>query len=146
LKKSEFLKANGTYNKRHGLVKKSEFLLDDFYDPIDVVQVKYEMLRDTKESGKSIGAVAQEFGFSRTAYYNSKEGFEKNGMSALLPEKTGPKHPHKLKGPILEFVNEYTATRPNASAAQVVSAIKTEKDVVISKRTIERYAEKKKPV
>ena len=107
------------------------------------MQVKYEMLRDAEDSGRPIGVVTEEFGFSRTAYYNVKESFEKNGMSALIPEKTGPKKPHKLTGDLQEFVEEYVAEHPGASATGIAAAIRSEKGLSISKRTIERYSAKK---
>lgn len=144
--KADILKANGTYNKRHDSVKKPEFIEDGFYDPRDIVQVKYEMLRDARDSGKTIAAVTGEFGFSRTAYYNIRESFEKNGMSALVPEKTGPKEPHKLTAALQDFIEEYIARCPNASAAEIAAVIQGEKCVSISKRTIERFISKKKPL
>jgi len=108
------------------------------------VQVKYEMLRDAQDSGRAIGEAAGDFGFSRTAYYNIRESFEKNGMSALVPEKTGPKHPHKLTEPLREFADEYAAANPGASAAEITAAMQCERGAVISKRTVERHFAKKK--
>ena len=145
MKKEEILKKNGTYNRRHGSVRKPGFLEGGFYDSRDIVQVKYEMLRDAEDSGKAIGTVAGEFGFSRTAYYNIKESFEKNGMSSLVPEKPGPKQPRKLTMALCAFIDEYAATHPKVSAAEIAAAILSEKGEIISKRTIERYAAKKKP-
>jgi transposase len=142
--KVDILKANGTYNRRHEYVKEPKFSEDGFYDPRDIVQVKYEMLRDVQYSDRPIGAVSGAFGFSRTAYYNIRESFENEGMSALIPEKPGPKQPHKLTGALEGYIEEYIAMRPNASAAEIAAAIKSEKGVQISKRTIERHAAKKK--
>lgn len=144
--KVEILKANGTYNKRHNSVKKPEFMEDGFYDPMDVVQVKYEMLRDAEDSGRPIGAVAGEFGFSRTAYYNIKESFENSGMSSLVPEKPGPRRPRKLTEALQEFIDEYVDSHPGASATAIAEAIESERGETISKRTVERYAAKKKPL
>lgn len=146
MNKAEVLKSNGTYNRRHGSVKKREFLDGGFYDPMDIVQVKYEMLREAQGSGRPIGEVSGGFGFSRTAYYNIRESFDKSGMSALIPERTGPKHPHKLTEPLREFADEYATANPGASASEIAAAIQREKGVAISKRTIERYNAKKKPL
>ena len=144
MKKIDILKSNGTYNKQHKLVKKAEFLEDEFYDPMDMVQVKYEMLREAQDSDKSIVEVVNDYGFSRTSYYVIREKYEQNGMSGLLPEKTGPKRPHKLTDALQEFIDEYITNYPDASASKITSAIQKEKDVKISKRTIERYISKKK--
>ena len=146
MNKVDILKANGTYNRRHESVKEAKFTGDGFYDPRDIVQVKYEMLRDAQDSGRAIMEVSGEFGFSRTAYYNIKESFEQNGMSALVPEKPGPKQPHKLTESLQEYIEEYVALRPSASAAEIAAAIQREKGVKVSKRTIERHSAKKKPL
>jgi len=145
LDKIEILISNGTYNKRYTTVKKAKFSVGEFYDPMDIVQVKYEMLREVQESDMSIGNIVSEFGFSRTAYYNIKESYDKNGMSSLIPEKTGPRHPHKLTSQLQNFIDEYTVAHPKASASEITAAIHGERGVSISKRTIERYISKKKP-
>lgn len=146
MEKKEALLANGTYYRRYRSVKKDEFRVGGFYDPMDIVQVKYEMLRDVQNSSKAIGATVEEYGFSRTAYYAIKEGFEATGLASLIPEKKGPKEQHKLTKALREFIDEYTISHPKASAAEITMVITREKGVEISKRTIERYKAKKKPL
>ena len=145
MSKKEVLKANGTYYGRYLSVKKRGFQVGGFYDPMDIVQVKYEMLRDAQDSGRTIGAVAEDFGFSRTAFYAIKEDFEENGLTALIPEKKGPKEQHKLTKVLQDFIDEYIVNHPKASAAEIAKAILREKGMEISKRTVERYKAKKKP-
>ena len=142
--KKETLMANGTYYRRYLSVKKPLFQVGGFYDPMDIVQVKYEMLRDAQEPGRSIGEVAEDFGFSRTAYYAIKEGFTANGLSALIPEKKGPRGQYKLTKPLREFIDEYINSHPKVSAAEISRVIMNEKGVEISRRTIERYKAQKK--
>ena len=142
--KEDILKSNGTYNRRHQLVSKPEFLGGGFYDPMDVVQVKYEMLRDAQESDRPIGEVADDFGFSRTAYYNIKDAFGKEGISGLVPDKTGPKQPRKLTEGLRSFIDEYVSKHQGASASEIAAAIQAERGDTISKRTVERYVAKKK--
>ena len=50
MSKEDILKANGTYNRSHGKVTAEKFLTGGFYDPMDIIQVKYEMLREASES------------------------------------------------------------------------------------------------
>lgn len=50
MSKEDILKANGTYNRSHGKVTAEKFLTGGFYDPMDIIQVKYEMLREALES------------------------------------------------------------------------------------------------
>ena len=142
--KKDTLVANGTYYKRYLSVKKEGFEVGGFYDPMDAVQVKYEMIREAQDSGRTIGDIAEDFGFSRTAYYAIKEGFDANGMLAFIPEKKGPRRQHKLTEVLQEFIDEYTAGHPKAKAAEIAGAIMSEKGAEISKRTVERYLAKKK--
>ena len=146
MSKTEILIANGTYYKRYLSVKKQGFNVGGFYDPRDIVQVKYEMIREAQDSGRTIRDVAEDFGFSRTAYYAIKEDFDANGMLAFIPEKKGPRRQYKLTEQLREFVDEYAAGHPKARAAEIVGAIMSERGVEISKRTVERYTAKKKPL
>ena len=47
------------------------FLRHEFFDPRDLVQVKYEMLRRVRVDGASVSQAARDFGFSRTAFYRA---------------------------------------------------------------------------
>jgi transposase len=142
--KIQVLKNNGTYNNHYAEVKKSDFVENKFYDPMDAVQVKYEMLRDGESGIRPIKDVAEDFGFSRATYYNIKEGFEKRGIASLFPEKTGPKAPHKLSQDICNFVDDYITFNPDKKVLDILEEIYEKKNVKISRRTLERYLEKKK--
>jgi len=67
-----------------------------FFDPNDLVQVKYEMLRSVEKDGRAVVEAAEAFGLSRPAYYVAREQFNSEGLPGLLPRKRGPKRPHKL--------------------------------------------------
>jgi len=67
-----------------------------FFDPNDLVQVKYEMLRSVQKEGRSVVEAAQVFGLSRPVFYVTQELFQREGLPGLLPRKRGPKRPHKL--------------------------------------------------
>lgn len=68
-----------------------------FFDPNDLVQVKYEMLRSVEKDGRAVVEAVEAFGFSRPVYYVTRELFDREGLPGLLPRKRGPKSPHKLK-------------------------------------------------
>lgn len=67
-----------------------------FFDPHDLVQVKYEMLRSVQKEGRAVVEAAQAFGVSRPVFYVTQALFEREGLPGLLPRKRGPKGPHKL--------------------------------------------------
>lgn len=67
-----------------------------FFDPNDLMQVKYEMLRSVQKEGRAVVEAAQTFGLSRPVFYVTQELFQREGLPGLLPRKRGPKRPHKL--------------------------------------------------
>ncbi len=67
-----------------------------FFDPNDLVQVKYEMLRSVQKEGRAVVEDAQAFGLSRPVFYVTQAVFQREGLPGLLPRKRGPKRPHKL--------------------------------------------------
>jgi len=75
-----------------------------FFDPNDLVQVKYEMLRSVQMDGRRVVEAADAFGFSRPVFYVTQELFDHEGLPGLLPRKRGPKQPHKLTDETLEVL------------------------------------------
>ena len=139
MSKQEILLENGTYNKKHGKVVEQHFVNDDFYDPQDLAQVKYEMLRTANETKRGIEEIAGKFGFSRAAFYKIKTSFEKAGVSAFVPEKSGPKSARKLTKEYQAFIDDYLAQNPNISSGDMAAVLYKERGLSISKRTVERY-------
>lgn len=137
--KKEVLIANGTYNKNHSKVLNDKFLNDSFFDAMDIVQVKYEMLKSARSSEQCIEQIADEFGFSRAAFYKIKTEYDMNGIIALVPEKSGPHRARKLTDKYQSYVDQYIMQKPKASSAEITQQLKREKGIEISKRTIERY-------
>src|SRR5260370_35721437 len=52
--KRRALQASGTFNPRHDRVRHSLFQQSAFFDPCDLLQLKYETLRSLKDQGYSI--------------------------------------------------------------------------------------------
>ena len=64
----------------------------EFFDPHDIVQVKYEMLRRVVEDGQPVSEAIRAFGFSsRQAFYRARLAFEHHGLAGLMPGKRGAK-------------------------------------------------------
>jgi transposase len=145
MQKKDYLMENGTYNKNHNNVKSPKFLGDYFFDPMDIAQVKYEMLKEVEKNGMTITDATDNYGFSRTSYYNIKEAFSNHGIKGLLPEKPGPKNPHKLTQEVQKRIDEYIAQKPRISSSEITELINQDGVIHINKRTVERYRAKKKP-
>jgi hypothetical protein len=63
--KRQRLAASGTLNFTPEKVQDRLFQSYDFFDPEDLLQVKYEMLRRVERDGTSVSQAAHDFGFSR---------------------------------------------------------------------------------
>src|SRR5512146_1199364 len=104
--KVEALREDGILNPAPENILDPKFHDNEFFDPHDIVQVKYEMLRRVSVENASIRAAAEEYGVSRPTYYQTKASFEKAGLAGLTPQKRGPRGPHKLRGQALAFVQQ----------------------------------------
>ena len=79
--KEDSLKGNGSFNRRYMNVHANIFKTGPFFDPRDLIQVKYEMLRAVAKDGVRITDAANEFGFSRKTYYQIIKAFTKKARS-----------------------------------------------------------------
>ena len=143
LTKQDILLENGTFNRNHAKVTEPRFRNDDFYDPQDLAQVKYEMLRTARESKESVEEITVRFGFSRAGFYKIKNSFDKDGLSAFVSNKTGPQNAWKLTKDHQRFIDRYISENPGTGSADIASTLKTERGLEISKRTVERYLARK---
>jgi transposase len=126
-------------------VKAEGFGPDQFLDPRDLVQVKYEMLREHRLKGRPVKEVSREFGVSRQGFYLAEAAFEQEGMPGLLPRRRGPKGAHKCTDSILDFVAQWREAP--GSEPSVVEAIEDRFGVRLHPRSIDRALarRKKKP-
>ncbi|WP_423926832.1 DNA cytosine methyltransferase [Candidatus Palauibacter sp.] len=99
--KTRTLREHGCLNPRPERVREPRFLDNAFFDPRDLVQVKYEMLRRVREDGESVSGSAARFGLSRPTFYLAQRAYEAGGLPALLPERPGPRRPHKLSAEVV---------------------------------------------
>jgi hypothetical protein len=102
--KRQFLRQHGTLNPRPQDVTHELFRHSDFFDPHDLVQVKYEMLRHSRVDQKPIQQAAKSFGLSRPSFYQVQTAFQESGLAGLLPHRRGPREGHKLTDEVMKFV------------------------------------------
>ncbi len=142
--KVEALREEGTLNPVPEDVLDSKFHENEFFDPQDIVQVKYEMLRRVSVENASISAAAEEYGVSRPTYYQTKASFEKAGVAGLVPQKRGPHGPHKLRGQALAFIQQQLVAGEPVRARELAKLVRRKFDLNVHPRTIERAAAGKK--
>jgi transposase len=136
--KRDALKRHGTLNPYPAVVTDPLFHTEDFFDPADLVQVKYEMLRRVRLDKQSVSQSASAFGFSRPTYYQAEENFQRDGLYGLLPDKRGPRQGHKLTPGILNFAVQLRASDPSLRAVDLAAAIQERFSITAHPRSIER--------
>lgn len=142
--KSTRLKALGVLNPHPERVQAPAFQADTFFDPRDLVQVKYEMLRLVRIEGASKAEAAAQFGVSRPTYYQAESAYTREGLAGLLPRQRGPKGAHKLDGQIMAFIEAYVDEHGPMGARRLAPVIQTEFGLNIHPRSIERALARKK--
>jgi len=145
--KRQRLKEHGTLNPHPEQISDPLFAEQAFFDPHDLLQVKYEMLRRVEREGWSITRAAKVFGFSRPAFYQARAAFEAAGFGGLLGKKRGPRRAHKLTNEVLAYVGELRAADPRLSMRRVAERLVERFGVRTHPRSIERalsWQEKKR--
>ena len=142
--KVEALRNEGTLNPVPENVRDPKFHENEFFDPHDIVQIKYEMLRRVSVENAPVSAAAEEYGVSRPTYYQTKAGFEKAGLAGLAPQKRGPRGPHKLRGQALAFIQQQLIAGEPVRARELAKLVQQKFDLTIHPRTIERAVVGKK--
>ena len=133
--KHQILRQTGTLNPRPDRVTDQWFTDRDFFDPNDLLQVKYEMLRRVRRDDFTVRQAAQLFGFSRPSFYQAQEAFQRGGLGALVPQKRGPRRAHKLSPKIVAFLERTLAADPGAD---LVAAVQEAFGISVHRRSIER--------
>jgi len=136
--KPRSLREGGTLHPRPENVKDTLFAESEFFDPRDLVQVKYEMLRRVEKEASPITLATAAFGFSRPSFYQAQAAFQTAGLPGLIPLKRGPKGAHKLTDEVMDFVDTLFAKDPSIRAAALVSWIRERFGLTVHRRTVER--------
>jgi transposase len=136
--KAEALLAEGTLNPAPEKVNDPKFRQSEFFDPRDLVQVKYEMLRRVSVENVPVTDATEDYGVSRPTYYQAKANFAEAGIAGLVPKKRGPRGPHKLRGEVLTFLERLVTPGEPIRARKLAALIRQEFDLKVHPRTIER--------
>ena len=139
------LDEEGTLNPFPEKVGDPRFQSNEFFDPHDAVQVKYEMLRRVVVENVSVTTAAEEYGISRPTFYQAKASFDEAGIAGLVPKKRGPQGPHKLQGEVLAFLEKRARPGQPIRARELSRLVREEFGLNLHARTIERALGKKTP-
>lgn len=132
------LRTQRSLNPRPERVVDERFAASEFLDARDLVQVKYEMVRRVRVDGDTVTRSAQEYGFSRPAFYEAQAALDAGGLPGLVPARPGPRRAHKLTDEVVEFARERLAGDASLRPADLVEAITERFGVTVHRRSIER--------
>lgn len=136
--KAMILAEEGTLNPAPEKVGDPKFQEEGFFDPRDIVQVKYEMLRRVSVDKMSVTEASDEYGVSRPTFYQARADFDDAGLVGLVPRKRGPRGPHKLQGEVLAFLKEQVIPGEPLRARELTDRIRATFGLDVHPRTIER--------
>ena len=136
--KRQALQACGTFNPRHARVRHPLFQGSDFFDPQDLLQLKYESLRALQKDQYSVARASGEFGLSRPTLYQARAHFTAQGLEGLLPAKRGPRKAHKLTPEVIRYLEQLRAREPELSAGQLAKRVRQRFKIKVHPRTLEK--------
>jgi len=142
--KADALAEDGTLNPAPDKVGDPKLQEGEFFDPRDVVQVKYEMLRHVSVEKISVTDVSDQYGVSRPTFYQAKADFDKGGIAGLVPQKRGPHGPHKIQSDVLAFLIAQLSPGEPIRARELAKLVQKEFGINVHPRTIERAVGGKK--
>lgn len=146
--KVEALRQRGSLNRHPQRVADPLFDTSDFFDARDLVQVKYEMVRQVRVDGHPVSHSAAAFGFSRPSFYQAQALLGRGGMAALVPRKPGPRRSHKLDPAVMAFIEQVRAEDASLRPADLAGRVLQRFRLTVHPRSIERALarqEKKRP-
>lgn len=136
--KAQALRAAGALYAHPETVTDPSFRVHPFFDPRDLVQVKYEMVRRVQVDGLTVRQAAAAFGFSRPSFYAAQDALVRGGLAALLPLRPGPRRRHKVRPDVLAFLQAERAAEPTVRTQVLVERAAATLGVQLHPRTVER--------
>jgi len=136
--KESYLQDNGVLNPHPERVQDELFLANEFFDPRDLLQVRYEMIRRHQIDKVSVLDTSKQFGVSRVTFYQITGLYDNLGIIGLVPQKPGPKSPTKCTEEIIEFVRQLRSLQPDITWEDLIHAVYEEFGITLHRRTIER--------
>lgn len=140
--KKDFLQKEGLINPKPERVNYELFESNVFFDPLDLPQVRYEMIRTARVDSISVAKACRFFGFSREYFYKLERSFMDRGFVALLGSPKGRRPLIGLNNEILNFIIHRKIDNPKLSGEDLRQEILYLYKIDCSRRTVERIIEK----
>jgi len=140
--KKDFLNKEGLLNRRPERITHPLFLTLDFFDPLDLPQVKYELMRSARVDNISVTEACRLFGFSREYFYRLEKAFMKHGYVSVIGSAMGRRPIIALNQEIVSFIVHRKMEEPRLSGKALRKEILHQYSIDCSGRTVERIIEK----
>ncbi len=140
--KAEFLRTEGMINPKPARVVHPLFQSIEFFDPLDIAQVRYEMLRSARVEDSSVKEACRLFGFSREYFYQLERDFMARGYVALLGSTKGRRPLIALNQEIINYLIHRKMAEPQLTSEDLRKEIWETHQVECSRRTVERVLKK----
>ena len=141
-KKTDYLRKTRTLNPHPEAVSDPRFDHHPFFDPKDLLQVRYEMVRAHKKD-TTLKEVASRFGMSVPTCVRLKRLFRQGGLQALIPGQRGAKGPRKVTPEVLEFIQQYQIEYGEVSVRKLAEVVSKHFKVTIHFSSLHRALSKK---
>jgi transposase len=142
--KRQRLAAAGTRNSPPEKVQDRLFQSYAFFDPEDLLQVKYAMLRRVARDSTSVSQAAHDFGFSRRHFYALQRQCAAHGFQGFVPHKRGPKGAYKLTDDVVDFIAKARAAHPSWNASALNRRVHDHFGLTVHPRSVERALARQK--
>ncbi len=142
--KTQALAASRTLNPRPERVTDPAFGPGGSFDPADLVQVKYEMVRRAEAGDVPASQATADFGFSRQSLYSARTALRERGLAGLVPAKPGPRGGHKLTGQVVDLLEELLEADPGVRPADLAAAVRQRSGVSVHPRSAERALQRRR--
>ena len=140
--KKKFLEQEGLLNPKPERLSHALFKTLDFFDPLDLPQVRYEMIRAARVEKISVTEACRLFGFSREYFYKLERNFMARGYVSVLGSTMGRRPLIALNQEIVNFLVHRKIEEPKLSGEDLRKEIRHLYNVDCSRRTVERIVQK----
>ena len=140
--KRAFLVDQGLMHGKPERVVHPLFRSIDFFDPHDLAQVRYEMLRTARVDEVTVAEACRLFGFSREYFYQLERDFMARGYVALIGAPRGRRPLIGVNQEIVNFLLQRKMADPMLTGEELRKEILATYKIDCSRRTVERLLEK----
>lgn len=138
MEKEKILLQAGALNKHPEKITSPIFMKHDFFDPLDKVQIKYEMLRANRVDKIKVSEISKQFNYSRDGFYRILRKFKKNGIAGLFEPSCKKKNTVINNRDITNMIIREKVKQSDISGNKLAQKINSTFKTNFGKRTVEK--------